>query len=100
MERRTATRTRAGQPARVRRGRSRGVRQALLAASLCRRGLQRPDHVRSASQGDLASAEALNRELHSAFLEEAIFRIDHFLGKEPVQNIVYFRFANSMFEPM
>ena len=49
---------------------------------------------------DLESALALNRTLHRAFPESAIFRIDHFLGKEPVQNLIYFRFANSMFEPL
>jgi len=49
---------------------------------------------------DLASAAALNRTLHSAFDEKAIFRIDHYLGKEPVQNLLYFRFANSFLEPI
>ena len=49
---------------------------------------------------DRASARALNRTLHEHFPEEAIFRIDHYLGKEPVQNIVYTRFANAMFEPL
>ncbi|HET6196610.1 MAG TPA: glucose-6-phosphate dehydrogenase, partial [Acetobacteraceae bacterium] len=49
---------------------------------------------------DLASAQALNRTLHGVFPESAIFRIDHYLGKEPVQNIVYTRFANSIFEPL
>jgi len=49
---------------------------------------------------DRASAQALNRTLHEHFPEEAIFRIDHYLGKEPVQNIVYTRFANAMFEPL
>ena len=49
---------------------------------------------------DLASARALNRLLHDAFEESAIFRIDHYLGKEPVQNLMYFRFANSMLEPI
>src|SRR5262249_61962083 len=44
---------------------------------------------------DLASARALNRTLLSTFDEASIFRIDHYLGKEPVQNLVYFRFANS-----
>ena len=44
---------------------------------------------------DLASARALNRTLHQVFDEASIFRIDHFLGKEPVQNLLYFRFANS-----
>jgi glucose-6-phosphate 1-dehydrogenase len=49
---------------------------------------------------DRASAAALNRTLHEHFPEEAIFRIDHYLGKEPVQNIVYTRFANATFEPL
>jgi glucose-6-phosphate 1-dehydrogenase len=49
---------------------------------------------------DLASAKALNRTLHRVFPEESIFRIDHFLGKEPVQNLVYFRFANAWLEPI
>jgi glucose-6-phosphate 1-dehydrogenase len=49
---------------------------------------------------DLASAEDLNRTLHKAFPEDAIFRIDHYLGKEPVQNLLYFRFANSFLEPI
>ena len=43
---------------------------------------------------DLASAKALNKTLQSVFKESSIFRIDHFLGKEPVQNLLYFRFAN------
>jgi glucose-6-phosphate 1-dehydrogenase len=49
---------------------------------------------------NLASARELNRILHSVFPEAAIFRIDHYLGKEPVQNLVYFRFANSFLEPI
>ncbi len=48
---------------------------------------------------DLASAQELSRTLHQYFAEEDIFRIDHYLGKEPVQNILYTRFANPMFEP-
>jgi len=48
---------------------------------------------------DLESAQELNRVLRSVFPEEAIFRIDHFLGKEPVQNLAYFRFANTFLEP-
>ncbi len=49
---------------------------------------------------DLASARALNATLTSVFPESSIFRIDHFLGKEPVQNLLYFRFANSFLEPI
>jgi glucose-6-phosphate 1-dehydrogenase len=49
---------------------------------------------------DLASAVSLNAKLHEVFEEETIFRIDHFLGKEPAQNILAFRFANGLFEPI
>lgn len=49
---------------------------------------------------DLASAQALNGTLHAAFPESAIFRIDHYLGKEPVQDLLYFRFANAFLEPI
>ena len=48
---------------------------------------------------DLASAQELNRTLHSVFPESAIFRIDHYLGKRPVNNLVVFRFANAFLEP-
>ena len=48
----------------------------------------------------LASALELNQILASAFADRAVFRIDHFLGKEPVQNIYYTRFANSILEPI
>jgi glucose-6-phosphate 1-dehydrogenase len=48
---------------------------------------------------DLASAQELNRILHAAFPESAIFRIDHYLGKRPVNNMVVFRFANAFMEP-
>ena len=49
---------------------------------------------------DLASAVSLNAKLHEVFAEDQIFRIDHFLGKEPAQNILAFRFANGLFEPI
>jgi glucose-6-phosphate 1-dehydrogenase len=49
---------------------------------------------------DLASAQALSRTLHRCFPESAIFRIDHYLAKEAVQNLVYFRFANAFLEPI
>ncbi|MGA8276895.1 MAG: glucose-6-phosphate dehydrogenase [Rhodanobacteraceae bacterium] len=49
---------------------------------------------------DLKSARALNAVLHRTFGEKSIFRIDHYLGKEPVQNLLYFRFANTFLEPV
>jgi glucose-6-phosphate 1-dehydrogenase len=49
---------------------------------------------------DLASARTLNAQLHEVFREDQIFRIDHFLGKEAAQNILAFRFANGLFEPI
>ncbi|HUQ50622.1 MAG TPA: glucose-6-phosphate dehydrogenase [Gammaproteobacteria bacterium] len=49
---------------------------------------------------DLASALELNDALHRSFDEQAVFRIDHYLGKESVQNLLYFRFANSFLEPI
>jgi len=49
---------------------------------------------------DLASASALNERIHTVFAEPDVFRIDHYLGKEPVQNLLYFRFANSFLEPI
>jgi glucose-6-phosphate 1-dehydrogenase len=49
---------------------------------------------------DLATARTLNAQLHRHFTEEQIFRIDHYLGKETVQNLLVLRFANGMFEPI
>lgn len=49
---------------------------------------------------DFASAEALNEAIHAVFAEHQVYRMDHYLGKETAQNILYFRFANSIFEPI
>jgi glucose-6-phosphate 1-dehydrogenase len=49
---------------------------------------------------DLASARELNERIHAAFPENAVYRIDHYLGKETVQNILAFRFGNGIFEPL
>ena len=49
---------------------------------------------------DLASAQSLNAEVHEVLQERQIYRIDHYLGKETVQNLLVFRFANSIFEPL
>jgi glucose-6-phosphate 1-dehydrogenase len=75
---------------------------AVVVSALARAGLS--DNARLVVEKpfghDRASARALNRTLLEHFPEEKIFRIDHYLGKEPVQNIVFTRFANATFEPL
>ncbi len=75
---------------------------AIVVAALAKAGLS--DNARLVIEKpfghDRESARALNRVLLERFPEEAIFRIDHYLGKEPVQNIAYTRFSNAMFEPL
>jgi glucose-6-phosphate 1-dehydrogenase len=73
-----------------------------VASGLARAGLHRGGRivVEKPFGRDLASAVELNRVLHRYFDESAIFRIDHFLGKEPVQNLLVFRFANAILEPV
>lgn len=75
-----------------------GAVVAQLGASGCTRGARVV--VEKPLGRDLQSAQALNRELVQVFDETRIFRIDHFLGKEPVQNLLYFRFANTFLEPL
>ena len=69
-----------------------------LAASGCAEGARIV--VEKPFGHDLASARALNQTLRDVFPEESIFRIDHYLGKEAVQNLFYFRFANAFLEPL
>ena len=73
------------------------VIQGLDAASLAEHGRV---IVEKPFGRDLASARKLNRIAHAVFPEDAIFRIDHYLGKEAIMNILYFRFANSFMEPI
>jgi glucose-6-phosphate 1-dehydrogenase len=73
------------------------VAEELAAADLVREGrfvVEKPFGT------SLDSARALNRGLTAIFPEERLFRIDHFLGKEPVQDLMYLRFANALFEPV
>jgi glucose-6-phosphate 1-dehydrogenase len=80
---------------------------APLAERLGAEGLSHAEHgsfrrlvVEKPFGRDLQSARELNAKLHVAFGEEQIFRIDHYLGKETVQNLLVFRFANGIFEPL
>src|SRR5262245_47632010 len=75
-----------------------GVVVEQLAGSGCAKGARVV--VEKPFGHDLPSARALNRILTASFDETAIFRIDHYLGKKPVQNLVFFRFANSFLEPI
>ena len=77
----------------------------LIAEQLSKAGLaQDRTHARIVAEkpfgSDLASAKKLNQELTSAFEESQVYRIDHYLGKQTVQNILAFRFANYLFEPI
>ena len=91
--------------------RKRPLHYLAIPPSLFATVVERARHGRAAREGarvvvekpfgrDLASARALNRTLHAVFPESSIFRIDHYLGKEPVQNLLYFRFANAFLEPI
>ena len=75
---------------------------AVVAGALAREGLA--EHSRLVVEkpfgSDLASARELDVELRRSFAEEQIFRVDHFLGKESVEDLLVFRFANSLFEPV
>jgi glucose-6-phosphate 1-dehydrogenase len=73
-----------------------------VVSSLAKVGLNRGSRVvvEKPFGRDLDSARELNKVLHRAFAERAIFRIDHYLGKEPVEDLLVFRFANSLLEPI
>ena len=81
---------------------------ALVAEALAKEGVNRPgeggDFVRLVVEKpygrDLASALELDAQVHTAFDESQVFRIDHYLGKETVQNVLALRFANAIFEPI
>ncbi|MFN7030599.1 MAG: glucose-6-phosphate dehydrogenase, partial [Sphingopyxis sp.] len=71
-----------------------GLAAAGIACAECRIAMEKPiGH-------DLASSRAVNEQVGSAFAEDRVFRIDHYLGKETVQNLLALRFANMLFEPL
>lgn len=80
----------------------------VIATELCKAGLSKesdPEHwrrliIEKPFGHDLASARALNKTVHECFSESQVYRIDHYLGKDTVQNILVFRFANTLFEPV
>ena len=79
---------------------------APIVENLGAQGMAQPEHGRSGVViekpfgHDLDSARALNHDVNAVFHESQVFRIDHYLGKETVQNILVFRFANGIFEPI
>src|ERR1700749_3455368 len=79
---------------------------AEIIEQLGKHGMAKPEHgkvhviIEKPFGHDLASARQLNDEVNRVFREEQVFRIDHYLGKETVQNILVFRFANGIFEPV
>ncbi len=75
---------------------------ALVGGQLAKAGLSQGARliVEKPFGNDLASARALNATLHEHFPESSVFRIDHYLGKETVENLVFFRFANTFLEPI
>ena len=79
-----------------------------IVEQLGRAGLSRPANSKSWVRiiiekpfgRDLASAQALNEIVHNVFEEQQVYRIDHYLGKDTVQNLLVFRFGNGIFEPL
>ena len=67
---------------------------------LCEKSIEKKIIIEKPFGVDRDSAKVLNKQLHQIFSENEIYRIDHYLGKETVQNILFFRFGNSIFEPL